>query len=209
MVYGELANGGRVLRASVPTVRQYRSLTVEKINVSIPTQARNHHGRRTWAIAIPAVLSGIFAFNVGAALFGALWLAASGKWSALEFELLSDALVTPVLFPLFVLALTPGMFLVSTRARALRDGRRLTASLCYAAISIWTALIIASWCCLCFHSVSLDPGNRSFWPSLFFAYAMAALPTQWLSRAPWDGGSGPWGRLLPHLVRVHVQTPRP
>jgi hypothetical protein len=133
--------------------------------------------RRRRAIAVQAAIDTVVAFNIGVALVGCLWLAVTGN--ALELEL-SDFLVMPPLVLIFALVLVPAIFIVSLRTWALSNRRRLFARVCYFAMYGWAGLVVALWCVSCFRMVSWDLKDSSFWPSLLFAYGMAALPGQWL-----------------------------
>jgi hypothetical protein len=194
----------RPIRPIVPTVGACGRSVADQTEASVSFEARDDGKRWKWAVSAPSALDCFIIFNGGLALLASLWLAASGNWNALGFELL-DVVVAPFLFLIFALAMTPAMLVVSARARALSRGRHLAARFWYGGMYVWTALVQSCWCVLCFRSVPHDLSSGLPWPSLLFAYSMAALPIQWLLRGSWEGEAAPVSRLLRRLVRARVR----
>ena len=194
-------------RPVVPFAQRLRRATADRIKASAAFQASDDLERPRWAILNLTAFDYFIVFNAAVALTASLWLAASGKWVALGFEML-DVVVAPFLFLVFAIALTPAMFALWARTQALSNGRPLVARLCYWGMHGWTALVVWSWCLVSFRTMPRDFTAGIPWPSLLFAYSMAALPIQWLIRGPWEGEVALWSRLLRRLIRARVQTPR-
>jgi hypothetical protein len=119
----------------------------------------------------------IMLLNFASGIVGGIWLAVLGQWSILGGGILAMVIST---FALSI-ALMPGLIFVVPAIAALERGRFFWGISFSFFGSLWTYGIMALWCVGSFVIILSAKKFDSFWPYLFWSYAIATGPWTYMA----------------------------